>query len=58
MHVYLFISFFFSLLVSIIGIISYNYYKLSKDQNSEKGQYQMIPLHSNPSSIPSRNLDD
>ncbi|KAI7871933.1 triose-phosphate transporter family-domain-containing protein [Mucor mucedo] len=44
------------LLVSIIGIISYNYYKLSKEDSNEKGQYQMIPLHN--SSVPSRNLDD
>ncbi|KAG0738695.1 hypothetical protein G6F57_012159 [Rhizopus arrhizus] len=48
------------LFVSIIGIIAYNYYKLSKNQ--ENNQYQMIPLHSNTNSTPSvltgRNLED
>ncbi|KAG0185929.1 Triose-phosphate Transporter [Apophysomyces sp. BC1034] len=33
------------LFVSIIGIISYNYYKLSKERHVEKNQYQMIPMH-------------
>ncbi|KAL9541230.1 hypothetical protein MBANPS3_009234 [Mucor bainieri] len=37
------------LLVSIVGIIAYNYYKLSKKNGSEKGQYQMIPMHSSSS---------
>ncbi|ORZ15894.1 triose-phosphate transporter family-domain-containing protein [Absidia repens] len=32
------------LIVSIAGIIGYNYYKLSKSQQSNKGQYQMIPM--------------
>lgn len=35
------------LFVSIIGIISYNYYKLSKDKNPENAHYQMIPMHAN-----------
>ncbi|KAI8890530.1 TPT-domain-containing protein [Backusella circina FSU 941] len=42
------------LFVSIVGIIAYNYYKLSKKQQTEKGQYQMIPLHSSSN----RNLKD
>ncbi|KAI9258363.1 triose-phosphate transporter family-domain-containing protein [Helicostylum pulchrum] len=46
------------LAISIIGIISYNYYKISKEP--EKGQYQMIPLHSSDATTsPSqRNLRD
>ncbi|KAF7727488.1 Triose-phosphate Transporter [Apophysomyces ossiformis] len=35
------------LFVSIIGIISYNYYKLGKERHAEKNQYQMLPMHSN-----------
>ncbi|KAI8079837.1 triose-phosphate transporter family-domain-containing protein [Halteromyces radiatus] len=31
------------LIISIAGIIGYNYYKLSKS-NQDKGQYQMIPM--------------
>jgi hypothetical protein len=42
------------LFVSIVGIVAYNYYKLSKKQQAEKGQYQMIPLHSSSN----RNLKD
>ncbi|KAI7904336.1 triose-phosphate transporter family-domain-containing protein [Cokeromyces recurvatus] len=37
------------LIVSIIGIIAYNYYKISK-YNSKERQYQIIPLHSSSSS--------
>jgi hypothetical protein len=45
--------------VSIVGIIAYNYYKLSKQADTEKGQYQMIPLHASSSGFtPSRNLED
>ncbi|KAI9302805.1 triose-phosphate transporter family-domain-containing protein [Cunninghamella echinulata] len=32
------------LIVSICGIIGYNYYKLSKSRQNDKGQYQMIPM--------------
>ncbi|ORX61416.1 TPT-domain-containing protein [Hesseltinella vesiculosa] len=40
------------LIVSIAGIIWYNYYKLTKQSNNDKGQYQMIPLPL------SKNLED
>ncbi|KAI8375789.1 triose-phosphate transporter family-domain-containing protein [Blakeslea trispora] len=43
------------LCVSIIGIIAYNYYKLSK-KKSDTMQYQMIPMHS--SNHATRNLRD
>ncbi|KAI8079709.1 triose-phosphate transporter family-domain-containing protein [Gilbertella persicaria] len=45
------------LLVSIVGIIAYNYYKLSKD-NTDTSQYQMIPMHSTNSASTTRNLRD
>ncbi|KAI9491361.1 triose-phosphate transporter family-domain-containing protein [Zychaea mexicana] len=33
------------LLVSIIGIIWYNYYKMTKAKQTDNAQYQMIPMH-------------
>ncbi|KAI9282707.1 triose-phosphate transporter family-domain-containing protein [Sporodiniella umbellata] len=48
------------LFVSIVGIIAYNYHKLSKNsQHSEKDHpYQMIPLHSPATNTFGRNLKD
>ncbi|KAI9323539.1 triose-phosphate transporter family-domain-containing protein [Dichotomocladium elegans] len=35
------------LFVSIVGIIWYNYYKMTKAQQADNAPYQMIPIHSN-----------
>ncbi|KAJ8657039.1 hypothetical protein O0I10_007373 [Lichtheimia ornata] len=35
------------LFVSIVGIIWYNYYKMTRNQHMDGNQYQMIPMHGN-----------
>ncbi|CAG8517963.1 12254_t:CDS:2 [Gigaspora margarita] len=37
------------LVVSIIGIAGYNYYKISKNSQDNKGRYQAVPSHKNES---------